>query len=478
MVVRRDSLRAQTDFFSPMTGNTSPRLAGAPKGKYGDEIKSRMAGMGEVRSTRTNPIQAAFVELIKTDDPFTEIDTKKSYAPEEEEGLAEALGGVGDGTSDIGERVEEFLAPVTGGGGAINDFFSGLTNDEIGMMSTDQLVARDNRMYGNTVPEGSFGSGSKSTIESSPGSAVDTNIGRHKEGDPKDQPPSKPPVETPKPNLMYGQGKLPLGTTAPRQVVKGMTPGVKDGIKVETKPKVAINASSFLQKNVRGSGNPNNTGKDESARPTVPKQTVASLPSNYKSTEAAAFAKAKSYQDSKAKGQAAAKATNTPSKPPASSFGISDKGKAQAAVNKAQAQKKSSPSTSRSSTSTSKSSTSTSKSSTGRGGARGGSSGGSGSSSKGGSKSGGSKSGGSTGRGGSRGGSSGGSGSSSKGGTGSGGTKTSRKASKASKSRTGRSRTRCDIRTKVDISVLTNMDLLKDDLANVAYFVKELQETD
>ena len=42
MVVRRDSLRAQTDFFSPMTGNTSPRLAGAPKGKYGDEIKSRM----------------------------------------------------------------------------------------------------------------------------------------------------------------------------------------------------------------------------------------------------------------------------------------------------------------------------------------------------------------------------------------------------------------------------------------------------
>ena len=36
---------------------------------------------------------------------------------EEEEGLLEALGGIGDDTSDVGERVEEFLAPVTGGGG-------------------------------------------------------------------------------------------------------------------------------------------------------------------------------------------------------------------------------------------------------------------------------------------------------------------------------------------------------------------------
>ena len=476
MVVRRDSLRAQTDFFSPMTGNTSPRFAGSPKGKYSDEVKSRMAGMGEVRSTRTNPIQAAFVELIKTEDPFTEIDTKKSYAPEEEEGLAEALGGIGDGASDVGERVEEFLAPVTGGGGGGNrpNVVTSNPNDRIASMSTQQLVDRDNRMYGNTFPSGSMGSGSKSTIESSPGSKVDTNIGRHKEGGPGDQPPSKPPT-TPSPSPIGGQGSSvnKLGATTQRQgnTIKDGVPGSWGG--------PAVNASGFQQANVRGSTSFSGTGKDESARP---KQTVASLPSNYKSTEAAAFAKAKSYQDSKAKGEAAAKATNTPSKPPAGSFGISDKGKAQAAVNKAQAQKKSSPSTSKSSPSTSKSSPSTSKSSTstsksqGRGGARGGSSGGSGSSSKGGS-SGGSKSGGSTGRGGSRGGSSGGSGSSSKGGTGSGGTKTSRKASKASKSRTGRSKTRCDIRTKVDISVLTNMDLLKDDLANVAYFVKELQET-
>ena len=35
---------------------------------------------------------------------------------------------------------------------------------------------------------GSFGSGSKETIESSKGSAVDTNIGRHTTGSSKDQP--------------------------------------------------------------------------------------------------------------------------------------------------------------------------------------------------------------------------------------------------------------------------------------------------
>ena len=86
----------------------------------------------------------------------------------------------------------------------------------------------------------------------------------------------------------------------------------------------------------------------------------------------------------------------------------------------------------------------------------------------------------SQGRGGRRGGSSGGSGSSSKGGTGkgqsrSGGT-TGRKASKASRSRTGRSRSQCDIRTKIDISPLINSNLVKDNLAEVAYFVQEIKK--
>jgi len=64
----------------------------------------------------------------------------------------------------------------------------------------------------------------------------------------------------------------------------------------------------------------------------------------------------------------------------------------------------------------------------------------------------------------------------SRGGTGTGRTSTSRKASKASKGRTGRGRSQCDIRTKIDITSLTNQNLIKDDLATVAYFVQELRE--
>ncbi len=66
----------------------------------------------------------------------------------------------------------------------------------------------------------------------------------------------------------------------------------------------------------------------------------------------------------------------------------------------------------------------------------------------------------------------------SSGGTGGGtskGSTTGRTASKASKSRTGRARSQCDIRTKIDIAPLTNPDLIRDDLANIAYFVKEIK---
>ena len=74
----------------------------------------------------------------------------------------------------------------------------------------------------------------------------------------------------------------------------------------------------------------------------------------------------------------------------------------------------------------------------------------------------------------------GGTSSRSRGGTGAGqsrsGGTTGRKASKASRSRTGRSRTRCDIRTKINISPLINSNLVKDNLAELAYFVQELKK--
>ena len=58
-------------------------------------------------------------------------------------------------------------------------------------------------------------------------------------------------------------------------------------------------------------------------------------------------------------------------------------------------------------------------------------------------------------------------GSSSKGGSFGGGKKSNTGSKKAAR--------RCDIRTKIDITSLTNQNLLKDDLATVAYFVQELR---
>ena len=96
----------------------------------------------------------------------------------------------------------------------------------------------------------------------------------------------------------------------------------------------------------------------------------------------------------------------------------------------------------------------------------------------------------STGRAGRRGGSAGSAGSRSRGGTGS---KSRRSSSKGRSTNTSRSRRRtsgarrsrrgrrgrrgrrCDLRCKFNIMPLTNMNLIRDDLAEVAYFVKELQ---
>ena len=83
---------------------------------------------------------------------------------------------------------------------------------------------------------------------------------------------------------------------------------------------------------------------------------------------------------------------------------------------------------------------------------------------------------------GSRGGSTGGSKSSSRGARGSAGSRSrggtsssSRRGGIGRRGRRGGSR-RCDIRCKYDIMPLTNMNLIRDDLAEVAYFVKEIQK--
>jgi len=501
------------------------RYAGAAtKGKYGEELRENLSTLGQIRG-KAPVIKADAVQAAVSDTNEYTKDAIKTALKKAALALQEGLG------KDTTDPTDATISPTTsGGGGGNKGYFS---PDDLGNLSYKNMpfvpqsqykgVETDNLRYGDTMPDGAFGIDSKSTDDFSklpqyqssitkeePRQTVAALPSDYKETEAKaiqvlqdykkivaagldktvggedaqvnvgsgslgtfglgtygkpvpsgDNLPAGSFNITKDEDRMGGQGGLALGTTTERQ---GGT--VKDGIKVAPTVKTAVNASGYQQKNERGSAF--STGKVESAKP---KQTVASLPSNYKSTEAAAFAKAKSYKDSKAKGDAAAKATNTPSKPPAGSFGISAAGKKQAEANKAEKKKatpaqktavkkattvkKSSPSTSSSTSKSGRKSNTGSKKSS-RGGSK------SGGGSKGGSKSGGSKS-----NSGSKKSSRGAKGSSSKkGGTSKGGAKTNRR----------RSRRRCDIRCKFDISVLTNLDLIRDDLAHVAYFVKELQE--
>jgi len=470
MEVTRTSLRTQRNQVPKQVRQGAQTQQ---KGGYGEEVKQQGQEIFNIRSERpviqakrVDPIVSETVEYTK-DAVKTALEQLKKYV------VNQGLGGDDAGTT---EQATPFTK--TGGGGGKKDFFTGLTNDQLGLLSTDQLVARDNRMYGNTFPEGSFGSGSLSTIEASPGSKVDTNIERHREGGPEDQPPT---VLFQKEKPKGGQGGLPLGTTT-----------LRDGEK-PTGP--AVNASSFQQKNVRGSTSFSGTGKDESERP---KQTVAALPSNYKATEAEAFAKAKSYKDSVAKGQAAEKATGIRTRPVAGSFGISEAGKKEAEANKKaaaeakkaadlkaavqslnviqslnksdaekekkrqEAKKKSEQQKKQQQSKPSSTPTSKSKSNTGSKKSSRGAKGSSSSRSKGGTSKGGAK-----GK---------ASGSRGQGGASKGAGKGGSFGGKRRTSNTKKSRRRCDIRCKFDISILTNQNLIRDELADVAYFVKDLQE--
>ena len=511
MEITRTSLRAQRNQQVPT--QVSQGLT-QQKGGYGEELREQLQTLGDVRR-KAPVITAKQVEAVVSP---TEQYTKDAVKTAMEK-LKKFIMGQGLGKDDDVAQTTT-TTPTTGGGGGgnkVKDFFSALTNDEIGLLSTDELVARDNRMYGDTFPDGAIGIGSKSTDDFSKNPEYQSTVGDfekqrlaqvmsslpsdYKQTEQKafdDAEAYRKLVESGLDKTISGEdaqvnvGPGNMGTFGFGTLGKGAPSGASlpsgsfgsGSIKtIESSPtsKVDTNISRHTpgtSKNQPSTTTPTSTTttfggavdvakslKNIKAKQEAPKQTVASLPSNYKSTEAEAFAKAKSYKDSKAKGDAAAKATGTPTKPKAGSFGISAEGKKTAEANKeakrkeakkkATKQKTKSKSTSKSSSkksSSKKSNTGSKKSSRGAKG-----SGKKGGTSKGGSKgtSGSKKS--------SRGAKGGGS---SKGGTSKGGARTNRR----------RSRRRCDIRCKFDISILTNQNLIRDDLADVAYFVKDLQE--
>jgi len=523
MEVTRTSLRSQRNKQIPKQvsqGQTQQR------GGYGEELKQQLQTLGDVR--REAPvIQAKRVDpIISPTEQYTQDAVKTALKEELKKFISSR--GLGDENQGDFEKTASFAG---GGGGGRPDFFSGLTNDQLGLLSTQQLVARDNRMYGDTFPDGAIGIGSKSTddfsknpeYQSTAGDFEKERLAKVMSSLPSDYKETEQRAfddaeayrrlvasgldktvsgEDAQVNVGSGSlGSFGLGTAGKGAPSGASLPSGSFGsgsvktIQASPTSKVDTNISRHspgTSKDQPSTTKPKTTTttfggavdvakslKNIKAKQEAPKQTVASLPSNYKSTEAAAFAKAKSYKDSKAKGDAAAKATNTPSKPPAGSFGISAAGKKQAEANKAEkkaAPKKATPAQKtavKKATTVKKSSTSSSgiskSTSRGQGGRKSSTSKKSGGSKSGGSKSGGSKSGGSKG------------GAKSSSSRGQGGGKASRGkggsfGGKRRSTNTKKSRRRCDIRCKFDISILTNQNLIRDDLADVAYFVKDLQE--
>ena len=381
MVIRRASLRAQTDFFSPMTGNTGTqiRYADAPVRRqetYGSRVKERLSDIGK-GTRRAAPIMEAIkVAVQKTEDPFTRIQEKKSYAPEEENDFMGTLEGAAGAAQDaIGEgvaQVEEFRKGSNRRAAerrAERQLELKEARDERAALRGDmkKLFERDKRMYGNTVPKGSMGSGSK------PGPAVDTRT-RHSVGGPEAQPtiskfqkPDTAPVKT---RTYGGQGSSvnKLGATTIRQ-----GGAVKDGKyvgKQERGPAVNVSGSAEAnrekERNLRmaqaqqsrltaavkatntqtglglkaGSFGISQAGRDQAAinrgiaaakKTGIPSQTAV---------QGGAMSQAARDQAAINRGIKAAEATGIATKPVAGSFGISEKGKAEAAKNRAEAKAK------------------------------------------------------------------------------------------------------------------------------------------
>ena len=387
MAVTRESLRkrsqAEQDFYSPMTGGTQIRYADAPtprRDTYGSRVKDELRNIGTGTRRAAPIIEAIKVAVQKTEDPFTQIKEQKSYAPEEENDFLGALEGAADaaqGAIDEGvSQVEEFrkgsnqrAAERRAERQLERQADLKAAADERAALRGDmkKLFERDRRMYGNTVPKGSMGSGSN------PGPAVDTRT-RHSVGGPEAQPtiskfqkPETAPVKT---RTYGGQGSSvnKLGATTIRQ-----GGAVKDGKyvgKQERGPAVNVSGSAEAnrekQRNLRmaqaqqsrltaavkatntptglglkaGSFGISEAGKVQAAinrgiaaakKTGIPSQTAV---------QGGAMSQAARDQAAINRGIKAAEATGIATKPVAGSFGISEKGKAEAAKNRAEAKAK------------------------------------------------------------------------------------------------------------------------------------------
>ena len=82
-MLRRDSLRAQRDFYAPMTEGTQIRYAAAQtpvSGKYGAEVKKRLTDIGSGVGRTAQRVGTRKAEMRKTEDP-TRSAQASFYAP-------------------------------------------------------------------------------------------------------------------------------------------------------------------------------------------------------------------------------------------------------------------------------------------------------------------------------------------------------------------------------------------------------------
>ena len=154
MEVTITSLRAQRNKVPKQVAQGQTQQ----KGGYGEEVKQQGKEIFNIRSDRP-VIQAKRVDpIVSPTVEYTE-DAVKTALKEE---LKKFISSRGLGEDDTAQTTP--FTPTAGGGGGVRpDFFTGLTDDQLGLLSTQQLVDRDNLMYGDTFPDGAIGINSKST---------------------------------------------------------------------------------------------------------------------------------------------------------------------------------------------------------------------------------------------------------------------------------------------------------------------------
>ena len=503
MAIRRDSLRAQRDFFSPMTGNTGTeiRYAAAPtqtKSTYGSQVKEKLSDIGQNTRRSAPIIKAIKTAMKKTDDPFTQIAEKKSYAPQEENDIGAQIQGIAGAAQDaIGQGVAQAESAVeevvrTSGQRAAKrraeqaekrarERAADRANLDKRFADVGERIAKDIANVDKKIGEQQK---QVSSIDQRLGTTYGGVIGlKESLAAIKARQDAKPrPVANLPSNYKATEAEAFRAAEAFKEAkgIAARNPNVKVGVDSKGKPVATAvqrtrdeaGARTAAANAARVKANAQARAQTAAVNRKLQGKTVSQVKSENKQSmqDAAkkrneAFKKAKAQKSGRGFGGSATQGKNAPSKPKAGSFGISTAGRKKAAANRAAAKKKAS--AAKKKAAKKKSSSKAGSKSSARG-ARG-SKGGTGSRSRGGS--------------GGKGGSSGGSKSSSRGARGGSSSRsrggTSRGGRRGRTGRRGRrGGRRCDIRCKVNISLLTNMNLLRDDLADVAYFVRELREAE